>query len=246
MRVKQDSSETLFWPPRCCVLSGKALTLSGPRSPKCETGDKPPSSFLPGQMKHDRPPQSQGNLWGAGRSNTTSRPSCPSPSPRHPDAVVEVAHPKIIIQESGAEIMRHSTPSEPARLTPPHLSGIRLLTSSAPRFICPRWGPPSALGDQATGAAAPGSLTSLGPRCARGPGAPWGWRTSPGWTAGGLQVRAHTPVGMRGGQQGTLRLPDPSFLLSEPPCHHGHTPDGFRLEGPLGYDAQHGASRCAL
>lgn len=44
------------------------------------------------------------------------------PSRRHPDLVVEVAHPKII-QESGAEILRYAnllvSPASSA-LTPPH------------------------------------------------------------------------------------------------------------------------------
>lgn len=43
------------------------------------------------------------------------------PSPRHPDLVVEVAHPKII-QESGAKILRYSnllvSPAQPASAPP--------------------------------------------------------------------------------------------------------------------------------
>lgn len=68
------------------------------------------------------------------------------PSPRHPDLVVEVAHPKII-HESGAQILRHAnllvSPAPPALApTHPRVGSTHPLTSVPPTFIHPRWGPP--------------------------------------------------------------------------------------------------------
>lgn len=50
--MREQDSETLILASfRCCVLSGKALTLSGPRSPKRETGQASILFPLPGQSE---------------------------------------------------------------------------------------------------------------------------------------------------------------------------------------------------
>lgn len=120
-------------------------------------------------------------------------------------------------------------------MTPPHLRTGSVSLTSAPPLHLPQVGVPSALGDQAHRAAAPGSLTSLGPHCVRGPGALWGAEgLSWSWTKPGPPGESHCTPGNERRPTGTAQAPRPQLSLSEPPCHHGHThPDGFRLEGPL-------------
>ncbi|XP_078215652.1 aspartate dehydrogenase domain-containing protein isoform X6 [Callithrix jacchus] len=125
---------------------------------------------------------------------------------RHPDLVVEVAHPKII-HESGAQILRHAN----------------LLVGS-----------PSALGDQTTERQLLEASNHWNHAVFVARGALWGTEDIRRLdAAGGLQVRVcWAPEEPEGACQDPTP-PDPGSCFQSLRVTMATHPDGFRLEGPL-------------
>ncbi|XP_078215648.1 aspartate dehydrogenase domain-containing protein isoform X1 [Callithrix jacchus] len=147
----------------------------------------------PGQMAGSVPPSLQlQNLAALGE--------------RHPDLVVEVAHPKII-HESGAQILRHAN----------------LLVGS-----------PSALGDQTTERQLLEASNHWNHAVFVARGALWGTEDIRRLdAAGGLQVRVcWAPEEPEGACQDPTP-PDPGSCFQSLRVTMATHPDGFRLEGPL-------------